>query len=164
MRRAVGLEAAIIDYQTMQISSLSPDDPRVLTARVAGPAALLVAKLHKIAERRANPTRLVDKDAHDTYRILVALPTAELAATLNQLLDDDLAGTVTNQAMTYLHELFAAGPTALGSEMAGRTEEGVGDPETVAQASAVLAADLLQAVDLLRARQNPRTGGLGPSQ
>lgn len=156
MRRAVGLEASVIDYQIMPIRSLSPDDQRVLTARVAGPAALLVAKLHKIAERRANTDRLIDKDAHDTYRILVAIPTPNLASTLDRLLGDDLAGPVTARAMTYLQELFADGPTALGSKMAGRTEEGVGDPETVAQASAALAADLVQAVDDLRT--TPDTG------
>ncbi len=150
MRRAVGLEAAVIDYQIMPVRSLSTEDSRILTVRVAGPAALLVAKLHKIAERRENQGRLNDKDAHDAYRILVAIPTAELAATLHRLLDDDLAGAVTEQAMTFLQELFADGPAALGSTMAGRTEEGIGDPETVSQASAMLAADLAQAVHLLR--------------
>ena len=42
---------------------------------VAGPAALLVAKLHKIGERVGSPDRLNDKDAHDAYRLLVATDT-----------------------------------------------------------------------------------------
>jgi len=150
MRRATGLEATLIDCKVTEVRSLSREDPRALDVSVAGPAALLVAKLHKIAERRETPDRLVDKDAYDLYRILVAVPTADLAGTLDRLLDDDLAGQVSRQAMTYLSELFGAGPAAIGSAMAGRTEEGVGDPEATAQASAVLAADLLQALDRLR--------------
>ena len=35
---------------------------------------------------------------------------------------------------------------AVGSLMAGRTEEGVGEPETVALQTAILASDLLDAV------------------
>ncbi len=65
-RRAVGLEAAVVDHAEMEIRSLSAADPRVLHAQVAGPAALLVAKLHKLGERQASPTRLVDKDAPST--------------------------------------------------------------------------------------------------
>ncbi len=64
-RRALGLEAAIIGNKKMSIKSLSADDTPVYSAKVAGPAALLVAKLHKVGERRENPERLVDKDAHD---------------------------------------------------------------------------------------------------
>lgn len=154
MRRAVGLEAAVVDNREAEVKSLSPDDPRTITARVAGPAALLVAKLHKIAERRATPDRLVDKDAHDTYRLLVAISTDDLAETLVGLLDDDLAGEVTAQAMIYLGELFASDPTALGSQMAARTEEGVGDPEAVAQACAILAGDLLRAVESRRPQRD----------
>ena len=148
MRRAVGLEAAVVDHAEMQIRSLSGADPRVLSAQVAGPAALLVAKLHKLGERQDHPTRLVDKDAHDIYRLLVAIPTSGLAAPLHSLTKDDLAGSVTAQALTYLADLFAAGPTATGSHMAGRAEEGVGDPDVVAASCAVLASDLLAAVHL----------------
>ncbi|MGH3521887.1 MAG: hypothetical protein ACRDU4_03435 [Mycobacterium sp.] len=146
MRRAVGLEAAVVDHHEMPITALSPRDQRHLTAKVAGPAALLIAKLHKIAERRTNPDRLLDKDAHDIYRLLVAISTDQLAETLIRLLDDELAGEITAQALTYLQELFADGAEALGSQMAARTEQGVGEPEIAAQASAALSADLLTAV------------------
>ncbi|MHB1783838.1 MAG: hypothetical protein ACYCTE_14360 [Acidimicrobiales bacterium] len=49
-------------------------------------------------------------------------------------------------AVELLRELFAAGPDAIGSLMAGRTEEGVGEPETVALQTAILASDLLDAI------------------
>ena len=146
MRRAVGLEAAVIDNAEVPVASLSPTDHRSVTAKVAGPAALLVAKLHKVAERRETPNRLVDKDAHDIYRLLVAISTEQLATVIARLLSDELAGDVTAQAMTYLQELFAEGPAALGAQMAARAEEGVGDPDVTAQASAALAADLLVAI------------------
>jgi hypothetical protein len=146
LRRAIGLEAAVIDNAELPIPSLSAADPRVLQARVAGPAALLIAKLHKVGERRDTPNRLVDKDAHDIYRLLIATTTAQLAATLRHLEHDELAGRTTQQALTYLQELFADGPGAVGAQMTARAEEAVGDPEVAAQASAALAADLLRAL------------------
>lgn len=147
-RRAVGLEAAVVDRSLMPISALAPGDDRVITASVAGPAALLIAKLHKLGERQGGrPDRLLDKDAHDAYRLLVAIPTADLANTMRQLREDSLAGPVTEQALRYLRGLFAAGPDAMGSAMAGRAEEGVGDPATVAAAASFLATDLLAIAD-----------------
>ena len=135
----------------MEVVSLSSDDSRRLMARVAGPAALLVAKMHKIAERQDEPKRLIDKDAHDAYRILVTIPTNVLAHALRRLVDDELAGRVTRDALTHLDDLFAAGPMALGSQMAGRSEGRLGDPAVAAASCAALAVDLLEARD----RQNP---------
>lgn len=129
-RRAVGLEAAVIDNAPMEIAALAPGDNRRCLVNVAGPAALLIAKLHKLGERQADPRRLEDKDAHDVYRLLVAVPTEALAVTVADLRVDSLAGAVTETAIEYLSTMFAAGPGALGSAMAGRAEEGVGTPET----------------------------------
>ncbi|MEV0030444.1 GSU2403 family nucleotidyltransferase fold protein [Nocardia sp. NPDC050793] len=148
MRRARGLEAAVVDYSEIVVPSLAPGDDRAITANVAGPAALLVAKCHKIAERinDPKPDRLKDKDAHDIYRILVKFQTAELAATFTNLLADAVSAEVTNEAVDHLHALFAAGPDATGSDMAGRAEEGVGEPEQVATAISFLASDLVEAI------------------
>jgi hypothetical protein len=144
--RAIGLEAAIVDYAPMCIAALDPNDQRACRVNVASPAALLVAKLHKIAERADTPDRLDDKDAHDLYRLLVAIPTSQLAVALRRLRTDPLAGEVTRHAIDLLDELFAAGPDALGSTMAGRAEEGIGDPAVVSAATATLAADLAAAL------------------
>lgn len=146
VRRAVGLEAAVVDSRPMPIRSLDPDDDREHEVRVATPAALLVAKLHKLGERQHTPDRLLDKDAHDLYRLLVAIPTEELAAGLARLRSDPLAGDVTTQALELLRRLFADGADAPGSLLAGRAEQDVGDPEVVAAAVAMLAADLLDAL------------------
>lgn len=147
-RQALGLEAAVVDNETMEIASLTPGDDRRYLAKVAGPASLLVAKLHKLGERRddSKPGRLNDKDAHDVYRLLVAVETAALMEKLRALQIDQLAGPVTVQALKYLRELFAAGPDAKGSAMAGRAEAGVGEPETVAVSVSALAEDLLGAL------------------
>jgi len=141
-RRAVGLEAAVVDNRSMSVRSLDPEDDREYEARVATPAALIVAKLHKLGERQGMRDRLLDKDAHDLYRLLVAIPTQELAEGLARLKADPLAGDVTADALELLRELFA-GTDASGSLMAGRTEEGVGDPDVVAASVAALAGDVV---------------------
>ncbi|HEU5007613.1 MAG TPA: hypothetical protein VFT67_11590 [Jatrophihabitantaceae bacterium] len=145
LRRAVGLEAAVVDNAVMTIRALAADDGREVEARVAGPAALLVAKLHKLAERQETPDRLVDKDAYDIYRLLVAVPTQDLSAALVRLLADALAADVTRAALDFLADMFG-NADAIGSLMAGRAEELVGDPAVVAAACAALASDLLAAV------------------
>lgn len=143
-RRAVGIEAAIIDQSPMTVESLDGDG-RSAIINVAGPSALLVAKLHKLGERVGNPDRLNDKDAHDIYRLLVATEAPDLAETVRRLLTDKLSQEVTAQALAYLEQLFVS-PEALGSTMAGRAEEGVGQPDTVSAAASFLAQDLLSAL------------------
>lgn len=113
---------------------------------VAGAASLLVAKLHKIGERQEQPGRLLDKDAHDIYRLLSATQAAEIAIKLAELLADDLAGPATRTALNYLRELFDS-PTALGPTMVGRAELLVGNPAVAGASAAVLAGDLINAID-----------------
>lgn len=145
MRRANGLEPTIVDNQPAEIRALDPADPRTYTVRVAGASALLVAKLHKIGERNEIARdRLRDKDAHDLYRLLVAIETPDLARDVRVLLEHRLSRSATRQALTYLEDLFAAGPDAIGSQMAGRSEIGIGEPAVVAASVAALAADLLE--------------------
>ena len=146
MRRARGLEAALVDNSKMVIRALDGGrDTREFEVSVAGPAALLVAKLHKIHDRIESPSRLDNKDAHDVYRILRAIETNVLVATLGQLVDYEVSGPVTREALGHLQELFAQGPQAQGSAMAGAAEELVGDPTAVAESVALLAQDLVEA-------------------
>lgn len=78
-RRTAGLEPAVVDYSHLAMSALDESDPRTFTVKVAGPAALIVAKMHKLGERQAqSPHRLLDKDAHDVYRLLRGVPTQSL--------------------------------------------------------------------------------------
>ena len=152
MRRAAGLEAIVVDWDVMTIDALEEGDARRYEVRVAGPGALLVAKLHKLGERDGDGgERLKDKDAHDLYRLLVAVGTADLAAIVARLLEEAISAEPTRSALGCLADLFAAGPEATGSVMAGRAEEGVGDePAVVSAAVATLATDLLEAVEKAR--------------
>jgi hypothetical protein len=142
-RVARGLEAAVVDHQQMLVKALDPNDHRATEINVAGPAALLVAKLHKLGERQESAHRLLDKDAHDIYRLLVAVETRDLGDAIKRLQTETMASEITNEAMAFLEDLFARGPEALCCTMAGRAEELVGDPAVVSAAVATLASDLL---------------------
>lgn len=149
MRRTRGIEATLIDNSKMSISALDPSaDHRQFEVSVAGPAALLVAKLHKIHDRLDEPSRRDNKDAHDVYRLLRAVETSVLVDAVRHLLSDDASAEVTREALDQLGELFAQGPGARGSLMAGAAEELVGDPAAVSQSVALLAQDLLEAQDV----------------
>jgi nucleotidyltransferase-like protein len=145
-RRARGLEATLVDNTVMALAAFEPDDRRSFEVTVAGPAALLVAKLHKIWERRDNPRRLEDKDALDAFRLLRALPTELLANRLHLLLTDRLAGEVSREAIQFLTVLFG-GLEATGTQMAVRATEGLEDPGTLAASCVALADDLLLALN-----------------
>jgi predicted nucleotidyltransferase len=142
-RKARGLEAALVDNSLVTITAYDASDPRSIEVAVAGPAALLVAKLHKLADRQESETRLHDKDAHDIYRLLQAVSTAELGTRLQTLLHDSRSQAVTDEAITMLRNLFGT-PVAAGSQMAARAVELSGDPMTVAAACAALTDDLLE--------------------
>jgi hypothetical protein len=143
-RKAKGLEAALVDRSKMVIEALEDSDPRKFEVDVAGPAALIVAKLHKIGER-VDPGRAQDKDALDVLRVLRAISTEELARTVRTLLEDEMSSAVTREALDLLRDLFAS-PTAEGSRMAARAAAPEPEPE-IRASSAALAEDLLRAVN-----------------
>lgn len=147
MRRTVGLEAALVENGILTIAALESGDERSFDIRVAGAAALLVAKLHKVSERRDTPSRRDNKDAHDIYRILVAIPTADLVDSIRSILREDVSRDTAASALTALAELFAAQPEALGSAMAGQAELGIGDPAQTSLATSILATDLIEALE-----------------
>jgi len=148
MRKARGIEATLIDNTKMVIRALDPaTDRREFEVAVARPAALLVAKLHKIHDRLEKPSRQDNKDAHDVYRLLRAVETPAFVQAISRLLSVDVSAEVTREALDYLRELFARGADARGSLMAGAAEELVGDPTAVAESVALLAQDLLAALN-----------------
>lgn len=146
MRRAIGLEPALVDCEPTRIDSFDPDDARSFTIRVAGPAALLVAKTHKVAERITDLKRSDAKDAHDIYRLLQGVATDALATVIRRLVEDPVVEPATAAGMKHFATLFAAGEQAPGSVLAGQAEELVGDPLQVALATSLLAQDLLDAL------------------
>ncbi len=145
-RKARGLEAALVDRGLLRVGALDAGDPRTFDVWVAGPGALLVAKLHKIAERAEAPDRAVDKDALDILRLMQATATGPLADRLRLLLSDPLSASVTDEALHFLDHLFAR-PDGRGSEMAARAATPLEDEETIQASCAALATDLLEALD-----------------
>ncbi|MDA8039667.1 MAG: hypothetical protein M0Z69_11015 [Actinomycetota bacterium] len=107
-RRLVGLEGALVDHSPMLISSLDAGDTRSVTTEVAGPAALLVAKAHKIRDRveAGRPGRIKDKDASDIVRLMQTTSPGELACVFATLLADQVSSEATQQGLRYLRELF----------------------------------------------------------
>jgi hypothetical protein len=146
-RKARGLEAALIDKAPTAIAAFDPADTRSFSIAVAGPAALIVSKVHKIDERlsEGRVTRLDDKDALDVLRLLQAVPTSTLAQSLEALLHDSIAGEVTREALVSLRSLFGD-PRSPGSLMTVRAAGPLADRDAVAQSCAILTTDLLQAV------------------
>lgn len=140
-RKTRGLEAALRDKQPRAIAALEEADTRRFTVAVAGPAALLVAKLHKLEDRREDEGRRNDKDALDVYRLLRATTTEEVAPLLAALCTDPQAGASTRQALDFLETLFGT-TTALGAQMAARAAQPLVDFDEVAASCATFAREL----------------------
>jgi hypothetical protein len=146
-RKARGLEAALIDRAVMRIRAFEPTDPRAFDVAVAGPAALLIAKLHKIAERisEREQRRLDDKDALDILRLLQATEASILAETVTALLHPGVAQKVTREALEILREHFTS-PRAAGPQMAARAAGVLLPADEAATSCAVLASDIVRTV------------------
>ena len=91
-RKAKGLEAALVDHRMIRLAALEPGDTREFEVEVAGLAALLVAKLHKLAEREATSERWAAKDGLDVLRILRGADLQQVAETLLDLETHVVAG------------------------------------------------------------------------
>jgi hypothetical protein len=145
-RRVPGLEAALVDRDHLEVVALEPGDERRFWIAVAGPAALLIAKLQKVTDRQAQvERRRLAKDGHDIYRLLRDIPTQAFVEQFARLLADDVSEGAACAAIEQLRTLFGAAG-APGATMAGEAVAGVGDAALVAEAAAALAHDLLVAM------------------
>lgn len=150
-RRTRGLEAAVVDNEIRVISALDGDDVRSFEIKVAGPAALVVSKVVKIAERRDEPHRLKPKDGLDVLRLLRAVDTSRLARSLREIALNTLSSEVLEQAMKHLRAL-ATGPEDLLPVLAANAEMGFGDPDEIKMSMVALVDDLLSEFDGLNTR------------
>ena len=140
-RIVTGLDGVIADADNMSIAALDASDSRVLEIRVAGSAALLVAKLHKIQDR-AGTTRSIDKDALDVLRLLRGTATDDLAGRMQRLLADRNAAPATEVALDLLKSQFAS-RAGEGIMMAIRAVGGLENSAEIAASCELLASDLL---------------------
>lgn len=146
-RRARGLEGALVDYDIRTLRAMAPDDPRAFDIRVAGPSALLVAKVHKISDRNQEPQakRLGDKDGLDVLRLLRGVESRLLADGLIRLRQESVSATVTGEAIALLADLFGSAD-AVGTRMAIRATERLEDPRVIAESCTALTRELLSLV------------------
>lgn len=142
-RQVRGLEGVLVDNDVIRIGSLN-DDPRSFELRVAGPAALIVAKMHKIAER-AGTKRSQDKDALDIYRLLRAFEPRELAVRFARLRAAAVSSDPTDTAVAEFKSLFGS-PRAAGADMIVRATSGLEPEDEVRRSTAALAEDFNEIV------------------
>lgn len=142
-RKVDGLEGVLVDLGEHDIASLEPAvDARVVRAKVAGPGALLVAKVFKIHERRGS-ARANDKDALDVLRILQGISTEDLARRLTSILGDERSATTGARALELFSELFG-NRGGDGAAMAARAAQPVMDADQVRITCKALAGDLIE--------------------
>lgn len=86
-RRTRGLELALFDNSPVLLTALDAADSREVRVRVAGPAALAIAKSIKIQERVQDNRRdrLSSKDAGDLLRLLRNVPADGVGRSLRDL-------------------------------------------------------------------------------
>ena len=143
-RRATGLEGALVDRERMEITALEPGVERSIAMLVAGPAALLVAKVHKIAERTGTGDRVSDKDGLDVLRLLQAIDTPTFAAGLAHLANHEISAAVTAEAVSQLAPLFGS-PNSVGVTMTVRAARAGAEADVIAASFTALVSDLLTA-------------------
>lgn len=139
-----GLEGALVDADLMKLEALEAGDPRAFDLRVAGPAALLVAKVHKISERQGTD-RQSDKDALDVLRLLRGIQTEELATRYARLLSDPRSASVARAGQDLLEKQFG-NRAGSGIEMAVRSAGALASADEIAASCEALAGDFLGAL------------------
>jgi len=142
-RKSEGVAGAIVDFDPFEITSFEAADDRTVVVNVAGPAALLVAKAHKLGERLATPDRLMPKDAGDIYRLFDATSVEDMATTTVKLLADERSSTATSAALGFVRQLFAT-PRSPGIGLAVQALSGIIDPATVTSVLTGYTSDFLQ--------------------
>lgn len=143
-RMVRGLDGAIVDADVMNLAALEEGDARTVDVRVAGAAALLVAKVHKIHDRKGSD-RASDKDALDVLRLLLGTETEDLAARYASLLGDKRSDEAARRGRDLLEAQFAK-PRNVGVEMAIRSAGVVGNAEQIGAQFEALVGDLLTAL------------------
>ncbi len=146
-RQVRGLEGVLVSRQLLTVQALAPGDDRAYEINVAGPAALLVAKAHKLMDRvNADDNRRINsKDAFDVFRLLQAVETVELIDEINILAAAEVSAEVTAEAMAGFRELFAT-PVGVGTMLVAEHVAGIEDREVMIASSVALSEELLEGI------------------
>ena len=144
-----GLEGVLVSNTIRNITSLVSGADRSCILKVAGPAVLLVSKVHKIGERLEDPDlrrqEQLPKDAFDIYRLLRATDTAELASEFGILQSHDISSRVTSGALSTFESLFGS-RSDMGTRLLVTSVEALEeDPAFIIASSVALSQDLLEA-------------------
>ncbi len=139
-----GLDGVLVDADVMSLTSLESSDARAFDLRVAGPAALLVAKVHKIRDRQ-NTGRESDKDALDVLRILRGLATDELVERYRKLLGHERSLGAATAGLQLLKTQFAT-RSSTGVLMAVKAAGVLANADELAASCEALTGDLLSAM------------------
>ena len=143
-----GLEGALVSHTIRKITTLVPGADRSCILKVAGAAALLVSKVHKIGERLEDPDvrrqEQLPKDAFDIYRLLRAIDAAEMATEFELLQSHEISSRVTSEALSMFLNLFSTA-SDMGTQLVVRAVRGLEDPDFIAESSIALSQDLLEA-------------------
>jgi hypothetical protein len=144
VRRVPGIEVSVEDHDLMEVHSLEPQvDPRVVSIRVAGPAALMVAKAFKIRDRVASgkPERLSNKDASDVYRLMLATDPYEVADSFERLVTSPRVGQVAREGLELLVKQFGV-PQGVGVTMAVQALNTAVAPDEISRTAPAFVAAL----------------------
>jgi hypothetical protein len=139
-----GLEGVLVDRDRMAIGSLQAEDSRSLEIQVAGSAALLIAKMHKIQDRQGT-SRHGDKDALGVLRLLRGTSTEEMAGRFRRVLLDPDSRAAAETAAKWLFQQFGS-PRGDGVAMTRQAIGPLGDPEEISASCVALVSDLRRAI------------------
>ena len=149
LRITDGLDSALIDNSVLTISSFEAEDPRSYEMKVAGPAALIIAKTAKIGDRlMGSSERLTSKDAHDVYRLLLATQTELLGQLFQKLLSNPISASESQIGLTAFTQLFAKSQDAPGNRLVAEAAKGIEDADLLMASSWALASDLVETLGL----------------
>lgn len=143
-RNVQGLDGALVDHDVKRVSSLDSADPRTFELAVAGPAALLTSKLHKISDRTGTG-RFSDKDALDVLRLLRGTGTDDLSRRYKLILRDEKSRQSAERGLELLQLQFVQ-RGSMGAEMMSRAAGGLADPDELEASARLLGEELLAAV------------------
>ena len=144
-RQVRGLEVALVSRRPLTVQALASGDDRAYEINVAGPAALLVAKVHKLMDRvdGDDNRRINNKDAFDVFRLLQAVETLELINEINLLAAAEVSAEVTAEASARFSELFGT-PTGAGTVLVAEHVAGIEDREVIIASSVALSEELIE--------------------